>query len=98
LASQRGLPAGTLFGTSEPIYPPAAKGFARTDVRTEATVIKGETFRTGTKIAAASEEELHRNVQLVFEAVKHREFKDTTGLLHAINELLDQFDVARKIG
>jgi hypothetical protein len=98
IASRQDLSVAPLLGGANPIYPPAVRGFAKIDARSEATVIGGAQFPVRTKIAVASDENLARNVQLVYQATKNRQFKNADELRSVVLQLLNQFDQARAIG
>ena len=94
---QQGKTIEETFNRANPLYPPSVVNFAEIDRNTKAVVHNEATLRAGTQKSADVRENLERNVLLVIEAVKHREFSDTAGLQKAILELLDQIDLSRKV-
>jgi hypothetical protein len=96
-ASAGNVSARQLFGEGG-ISPVALVGFSRSERRLAAVRGGSAAPREGTKIGTTVQENLQRTVVLVYNAVKDRSFKDTTGLRTAILALLDQMDVAHQIG
>ncbi|HUI95493.1 MAG TPA: hypothetical protein VLX44_07055 [Xanthobacteraceae bacterium] len=96
-ASAGQVGAQQLFGEGG-ISPVALVGFSRSERRLAAMHGGSSDPREGTKIAAVIKENLQRNVLLVYNAVKDRSFRDTTGLRAAILELFDKMDRAHRVG
>jgi len=96
-ASAGGVSAQQLFG-EEGISPVALVGFSGSERRLAAMHGGASGPREGTKTGNLVKENLQRNVVLIYNAVKDRSFKDTTGLRAAILELLDKMDIAGRVG
>jgi hypothetical protein len=76
------------------VAPFTAVGASPAGTRTEQRIIGGQSFREGTQIARRSEADLLRTVELVYQAVRNMDFKDTGGLRREILQLFDMFDRA----
>jgi hypothetical protein len=73
------------------LYPPSQAGFVAAQRRSQARLGGGQ-FREGTKIQAASEENINRTVQLITAITQEMVFTDIEHMRRKITELLEAFD------